>query len=185
MTARSPAGQRAFTYRELLEEVCGARRRHRRPGHRQGRPVIIYKPMVPEAAIAMLAFPVSAPSTRFVFGGFAAKELATRTTNATPDLINLRLLRHRAWAAWSPYKSPAARRRHRDGQAQGRKLHSCCSGSSRLTLVEDRDATMPMAVSRREIRRPPKVPCVPVAATDPASTFSTPRHDRPAQGRGA
>jgi acyl-CoA synthetase (AMP-forming)/AMP-acid ligase II len=57
--------------------------------------VIIYMPMVPEAAMAMLACARLGAVHSVVFGGFAAKELATRIEDSQPKLI-VGLLRHRA-----------------------------------------------------------------------------------------
>jgi propionyl-CoA synthetase len=53
----------------------------------KGDRVLIYMPMVPEAAIAMLACARLGAVHSVVFGGFAAAELATRITDATPRAI--------------------------------------------------------------------------------------------------
>src|SRR5690606_39890327 len=49
--------------------------------------VIVYMPMSPEAAIAMLACARIGAVHSVVFGGFAAKELATRIDDAQPVLL--------------------------------------------------------------------------------------------------
>ncbi len=49
--------------------------------------VIIYMPMIPEAAIAMLACARIGAVHSVVFGGFAAKELATRIDDARPVVL--------------------------------------------------------------------------------------------------
>ena len=49
--------------------------------------VILYMPMVPEAVIGMLACARIGAVHSVVFGGFAAKELATRIDDAKPTLI--------------------------------------------------------------------------------------------------
>ena len=56
-------------------------------GVRQGDRVLIYMPMVPEAAIAMLACARIGAVHSVVFGGFAAHELATRIDDARPRVI--------------------------------------------------------------------------------------------------
>ena len=56
-------------------------------GVEKGDRVIIYMPMIPEAAIAMLACARLGAIHSVVFGGFAAKELATRINDAKPKLI--------------------------------------------------------------------------------------------------
>ena len=56
-------------------------------GVEKGDRVIIYMPMVPEAVFAMLACARIGAIHSVVFGGFAAKELATRINDAKPKLI--------------------------------------------------------------------------------------------------
>lgn len=78
---------KTFTYRELLDQVArfaGVLAGH---GVEKGDRVIIYMPMVPEAAIAMLACARIGAIHSVVFGGFAANELATRIDDAKPRLI--------------------------------------------------------------------------------------------------
>ena len=53
----------------------------------KGDRVIIFMPMVPEAAISMLACAHVVAIHSVVFGGFAATELTTRIDDATPKLI--------------------------------------------------------------------------------------------------
>ncbi|MCA9918237.1 MAG: propionyl-CoA synthetase [Anaerolineales bacterium] len=76
-----------YTYAELLDEVArfaGVLRQH---DMHKGDRVIVYMPMVPEAVIAMLACARIGAIHSVVFGGFAAKELATRIDDAQPKLI--------------------------------------------------------------------------------------------------
>ncbi len=56
-------------------------------GVAKGDRVILYMPMVPEAMVAMLACARIGAVHSVVFGGFAAKELATRIEDAKPKLI--------------------------------------------------------------------------------------------------
>src|SRR5258707_3320953 len=53
----------------------------------KGDRVVLYMPMVPEAVVAMLACARIGAVHSVVFGGFAAKELATRIEDAQPKLI--------------------------------------------------------------------------------------------------
>ncbi|HJO32977.1 MAG TPA: propionyl-CoA synthetase [Anaerolineales bacterium] len=78
---------RTFTYRELLERVARFAGALAAQGVQRGDRVIIYMPMVPEAAIAMLACARIGAIHSVVFGGFAANELATRIDDARPKLI--------------------------------------------------------------------------------------------------
>src|SRR5260370_20964104 len=56
-------------------------------GVKPGDRVLIYLPMVPEAAIGMLACARIGAVHSVVFGGFAAHELATRIDDARPRVI--------------------------------------------------------------------------------------------------
>ena len=56
-------------------------------GVKKGDRVILYMPMVPEAVFAMLACARIGAIHSVVFGGFAAKELATRIDDAKPKVI--------------------------------------------------------------------------------------------------
>jgi propionyl-CoA synthetase len=78
---------RAFTYLELRDEVARFAGALRRQGVEKGDRVIIYMPAVPEAVIAMLACARIGAIHSVVFGGFAARELATRIDDAKPKLM--------------------------------------------------------------------------------------------------
>ena len=85
----SPAtGAKAiFTYAALQDEVARLAGMLRELGVDKGDRVIIYMPMIPEAAFAMLACARIGAIHSVVFGGFAPKELATRIDDATPRVI--------------------------------------------------------------------------------------------------
>lgn len=76
-----------FTYRELRDEVAKLAGVLRGIGVEKGDRVIIYMPMVPEAAMAMLACARIGAIHSVVFGGFASNELATRIDDAKPKVI--------------------------------------------------------------------------------------------------
>src|SRR5262245_45057942 len=75
------------SYAELFVEVKTLAAILRDFGIGKGDRVIIYMPMVPEAMFAMLACARIGAVHSVVFGGFAAKELATRIDDAKPKLI--------------------------------------------------------------------------------------------------
>jgi propionyl-CoA synthetase len=79
--------KRTISYAELLAEVKTLAAILVDLGVRKGDRVIIYMPMVPEAMFAMLACARIGAVHSVVFGGFAAKELATRIDDAKPKLI--------------------------------------------------------------------------------------------------
>ena len=76
-----------FTYAELTDKVATFAGVLKSKGVGKGDRVIIYMPMVPQAAVAMLACARLGAIHSVVFGGFAAKELATRIDDAKPKLI--------------------------------------------------------------------------------------------------
>ncbi|HUN49191.1 MAG TPA: propionyl-CoA synthetase [Stellaceae bacterium] len=78
---------RRFTYRELRDEVALLAGALAGLGIAKGDRVLIYMPMVPEAAMAMLACARIGAIHSVVFGGFAAPELATRIDDARPKVI--------------------------------------------------------------------------------------------------
>ena len=76
-----------FTYRELLEQVSRFAGVLKDFGVVKGDTVIIYMPMIPQAAIAMLACARLGAVHSVVFGGFAPHELAIRIDDAKPRVI--------------------------------------------------------------------------------------------------
>ena len=82
------AGQkRTLTYRALQVETQVLAAILSNLGVEKGDRVVIYMPMVPEAAIGMLACARIGAVHSVVFGGFAANELATRIDDAKPKVI--------------------------------------------------------------------------------------------------
>ncbi|MCW8307280.1 AMP-binding protein [Acidiphilium sp. PA] len=76
-----------YTYRVLRDRVAKLAGAMAARGVVKGDRVVIYMPMVPEAAIAMLACARLGAVHSVVFGGFAAPELAARIDAATPKLV--------------------------------------------------------------------------------------------------
>jgi propionyl-CoA synthetase len=79
--------KRIITYHRLLTETQVLAVMLRDLGVGKGDRVIIYMPMVPEAVIAMLACARIGAIHSVVFGGFAARELATRIDDAKPKVV--------------------------------------------------------------------------------------------------
>ncbi|HXV25674.1 MAG TPA: propionyl-CoA synthetase [Alphaproteobacteria bacterium] len=78
---------KSFSFHELLDFVARFAGVLAGLGVRAGDRVVIYMPMVPEAAVAMLACARIGAVHSVVFGGFAARELATRLDDAKPKVI--------------------------------------------------------------------------------------------------
>src|SRR5215207_4580373 len=79
--------KRILTYDLLLTEVQVLAALLRDFGVEKGDRVVLYMPMVPEAVIGMLACARIGAVHSVVFGGFAARELATRIDDAKPKVI--------------------------------------------------------------------------------------------------
>jgi len=78
---------RTYTYRQLRDEVAAFAGVLTGLGVGRGDLVVIYMPMIPEAAIAMLATARIGAVHSVVFGGFAPKELAIRIDDAKPVVM--------------------------------------------------------------------------------------------------
>ncbi len=76
-----------FTYRQMQTRTARLAGALAARGVTRGDRVVIYLPMVPEAAIAMLACARLGAIHSVVFGGFAAAELASRIADAKPKVI--------------------------------------------------------------------------------------------------
>ncbi|AFZ36405.1 acetyl-coenzyme A synthetase [Stanieria cyanosphaera PCC 7437] len=82
-----PGDSRTLTYAQLHREVCQMANVFKQLGVKKGDRVGIYMPMIPEAAIAMLACArIGAPHS-VVFGGFSAEALKARLQDAEAKLV--------------------------------------------------------------------------------------------------
>jgi len=82
-----PGERRVLTYFELHREVCRFANALRRLGVKTGDRVGIYLPMIPEAAIAMLACARIGATHSVVFGGFSAEALRDRMNDAQAKVV--------------------------------------------------------------------------------------------------
>jgi len=82
-----PGDTRDITYRELLDEVCQAANALESLGVKAGDRVAIYLPMIPEAAVAMLACARIGAVHSVVFGGFSAEALRSRIDDAEAVVV--------------------------------------------------------------------------------------------------
>ncbi|MBD2693844.1 acetate--CoA ligase [Anabaena catenula] len=82
-----PGDSRTLTYAQLHREVCQFANVLKQLGAKKGDRIGIYMPMIPEAAIAMLACArIGAPHS-VVFGGFSAEALRDRLNDAEAKLV--------------------------------------------------------------------------------------------------
>ncbi|MBL9075041.1 acetate--CoA ligase [Tabrizicola sp.] len=149
-----------ITYRELLEQTCRLANVLKAHGVQKGDRVVLYMPMIPEAAYAMLACTRIGAIHSIVFGGFSPDALANRINDSDAKVV--------ITADWAP----------RAGKKTGLKdntdkalLH--CSDDVKVLVVKrtsdqtswvqgrDFDLTAEMAEAR------PYCPYVEVGAEDP------------------
>ncbi|MEI4966855.1 acetate--CoA ligase [Aeromonas caviae] len=83
----NPAEDRKITYRELHAEVCKFANVLKTQGVKRGHMVCLYMPMVPEAAIAMLACTRIGAVHSIVFGGFSPEALSGRIIDSGASVV--------------------------------------------------------------------------------------------------
>ncbi|MCX7554409.1 propionyl-CoA synthetase [Marinicella sp. S1101] len=149
-----------YSYKQLLDQVSRLAGVLHDLGVFQGDRVIIYMPMVPEAIFAMLACARIGAIHSVVFGGFAAKELATRIDDAKPKAI-LSASCGIEVAKVIPYK-PLLDQAIAIATHQPRHCLILQRPQATAGLQPGRDVDW---VTAMESAMPS--PCVPVAATDP------------------
>jgi acetyl-CoA synthetase len=82
-----PGEERTLTYKQLHHEVCQFANVLKRNGLKRGDRVLIYMPMVPEAAVAMLACARLGAVHSVVFGGFSAQSVADRIQDSQARFV--------------------------------------------------------------------------------------------------
>jgi propionyl-CoA synthetase len=158
----SPVTQtvKSWTYAELRDWVARFAGALAAQGISKGDRVIIYMPMVPEAAVAMLACARLGAIHSVVFGGFAASELAKRVDDAAPKLIvsaSCGIEPNRV-VPYKPLLDEAI-------QIAASKPERCIilqRPQARASMVAGRDHDWDEVIAKAKPHA-----CVPVAATDP------------------
>ncbi len=82
-----PGDVRRISYRELLDDVSRAANGMKALGIEPGDRVVIYMPMIPEAAVAMLACTRIGATHSVVFGAFSSQSLRDRVDDAQAKLV--------------------------------------------------------------------------------------------------
>ena len=83
----NPEDSRAITYRELHEETCRFANALTGLGAKKGDRITLYMPMIPEAAVAMLACARIGAIHSVVFGGFSPDSLANRIQDCDSNFL--------------------------------------------------------------------------------------------------
>ncbi len=161
---------RAFTYGELQAEVVALAAVLRAQGVKKGDRVVIYMPMIAEAAFAMLACARLGAIHSVVFGGFAARELATRIEDARPKAVISAScgLEPNRTIAYKPLLDEAI-------ELAGHKPERCIvvqRDQLRCEMKPGRDIDYAEAVAREKAAGT-AVACEPVASTDPLYVLYT------------
>ncbi|MBL8675425.1 MAG: AMP-binding protein, partial [Rhodospirillales bacterium] len=152
--------QRTYSYAEMRDAVAELAGAIAALGVGKGDRVIIYMPMVAEAAMAMLACARLGAVHSVVFGGFAANELATRIDDCAPKLIMAAScgIEPGRIVAYKPLLDQAiALAAHKVP-----KVLMLQRPQAEAAMTEGRDVDWATFVPGK-----PKAACVPVKATDP------------------
>ncbi|WP_349368428.1 propionyl-CoA synthetase [Salinarimonas sp.] len=164
-------GEKAtWSYAEMRDEVAALAGVLREMGVEKGDRVVVYMPMIPQAVFAMLACARLGAVHSVVFGGFAAKELATRIEDARPKAILSAScgLEPGRVVAYKPLLDLAV-------ELSVHKPEACLifqrpQAEAGLVDGRDRDWAEAVAAAKAAGRH---ADCVPVAATDPLYVLYT------------
>jgi propionyl-CoA synthetase len=153
-----------FTYEQLLAEVKTLAAILQDFGVSKGDRVVLYMPAVPEAVMGMLACARIGAIHSVVFGGFAAKELATRIDDARPKLVLS------ASCGLEPGRIVKYKPLLDEAIALSRSKPQAClilqRPQEQASLIEGRDHDW-AELRSAALAAKKSVDCVPVAATDP------------------
>lgn len=160
--------ERIYSFAELHAEVQRMAAVLLEQGVKKGDRVLIYMPMIPEAAFAMLACARIGAVHSVVFGGFASVSLASRIENASPVVIVSADAGSRAGkvVAYKPLLDEAIRLSTHKPQ----KVVLVDRGLAEMTQVAERDVDY-AAARLRHLET--VVPCEWVDATHPSYTLYT------------
>ena len=153
-----------FSFSDVKDQVQALAAVLKDRGVEKGDRVVIYMPMIPQAAFAMLACARVGAIHSVVFGGFAANELATRLNDAKPKAIISAScgIEPNRTIAYKPLLDEAI-------ELAEHKPDSCIVFQREqlvCDLIDGRDVDYASAVADA-LQAGTEVPCVPVAATDP------------------
>jgi propionyl-CoA synthetase len=156
--------KRKLTYAQVLDEVSALAAVLQDFGVQKGDRVVVYMPMIPEALIGMYACARIGAIHSVVFGGFAAKELATRIDDAKPKLI-LTASCGIEPGRIVPYK-PLLDAAIELSSSKPDNVVVFAREQAQATMIDgrDHDWTSLVEAAKTAVRR---APCTPVKATDP------------------
>jgi len=156
--------KRKLTYAQVLDEVSALAAVLQDFGVQKGDRVIVYMPMIPEALIGMYACARIGAVHSVVFGGFAAKELATRIDDAKPKLVLTTScgIEPGRVVAYKPLLDEAIRLS--SSKPENIILFAREQAKAEMIAGRDHDWTSLVEAAKKAGKR---AECVPVKATDP------------------
>ena len=160
--------ERTYSFSQLRDEVQVMAAVLKAQGVKKGDRVLIYMPMIAEAAFAMLACARIGAIHSVVFGGFASVSLASRIDDCTPTAIVSADAGSRGGKV-VPYK-PLLDEALRLAAHQPSVVVLVDRGLSEMAMVAGRDVDYRSAA---EAQRGVQVPCEPMASTDPSYILYT------------
>jgi propionyl-CoA synthetase len=160
--------EKTYTFKQLYREVNRAAGMLQALGVGKGDRVLIYMPMIAEAAFAMLACARIGAIHSVVFGGFASHSLASRIDDATPKVIVSADAGSRAGKV-VPYKG-----------LLDEAIKLCVNKPAKVLLVNRKLADLPMMAGRdvewatlRAQQMNAEVPCVWLESSEPSYILYT------------
>lgn len=160
--------EKIYTFGQLRREVECMAQVLLTLGVKQGDRVLLYMPMIPEAAFAMLACARIGAIHSVVFGGFASVSLASRIEDAQPTVIVSADAGSRAGKV-VPYKGLLDEAIHLSSHKPSKVL-LVDRGLAPMARTADRDVEYTLL---REQHKDAKVPCAWLDATHPSYTLYT------------
>ena len=160
--------ERTYSFSQLRDEVQVMAAVLKAQGVKKGDRVLIYMPMIAEAAFAMLACARIGAIHSVVFGGFASVSLASRIDDCTPTAIVSADAGSRGGKV-VPYK-PLLDEALRLAAHRPSAVVLVDRGLSEMAMVAGRDVDYRSAA---EAQRGVQVPCEPMASTDPSYILYT------------
>jgi propionyl-CoA synthetase len=160
--------ERVYSFRDLYAEVQRMAAVLLELGVKQGDRVLVYMPMIPEAAFAMLACARIGAIHSVVFGGFASGSLASRIDDAQPSVIVSADAGSRSGKV-VPYK-PLLDEAIRLAAHKPARVLMVDRGLSAMEMTPGRDAAY---AALRERHLDSVVPCTWLEATHPSYTLYT------------
>ncbi|WP_164648396.1 propionyl-CoA synthetase [Vibrio astriarenae] len=152
--------QKQYSYNNLRDQVAKIAGMLASEGVEKGDRVVIYMPMIPEAAMAMLACARLGAIHSVVFGGFAPNELAVRIEDAEPKVVMTTSCGIEINKVL-PYK-PLVDKAIMDSRWKPDTVFVLQRPECEAELGQERDKDWLSAVNQAKAH-----PCVPVKATDP------------------